>query len=312
MYHMKTISIITGMGSLAIASLWAIEGEPDDAGAPLQAEPLTAPGAALPKAAVPYIGVASTAMTPALADHLGLKPGEGIVAGAVMPGSPAEKAGITVHDVITRIGGEMVGSPQELTQRVAAHKPGDSVKLAVIHKGKATELDLVLGTRPEQLTMLQPDALDELNLDGIPQHLADRVRRMIEGNLGDLKIAPGQGIHGAAPEMEEALQQMAQRFNDALGADVAPGIQQGGINIHQGATLRLMDDQGSIEMKSNEDSKEITVRDKDNNIIWSGPWDTDQDMAAAPADVRQRVQRLNIDDAGDGIRLNFQQQQPER
>ena len=58
-------------------------------------------------------------------------------------------------------------------------------------------------------------------------------------------------------------------------------------------------------MKSNDDSKEVTIRDKQDNVVWNGPWDTAQDKQAAPEDVRKRVDGLNIDDTfkGAGLRL---------
>ena len=326
---MKTYPIITGIVTLVLAPLTpvrAIEGEPDDARPPQQVVPAEAVPDAQPndvppaeKAAVPYLGVVSNPVTATLAEHLALKPGEGVVVGAVMPGGPAEKAGVAVHDVITRLGGEPVGSSEELTHRVSSHKPGDTVKLDLIHKGKPTELELVLGTRPDQLAMPQPQALDQLNLDGVPQDLANRVRRMIEGNLGELKLDLGQDAPQAEPQVEDAFRQMRDRMEKAMRGLQMPeipqgGIQipQGGIRIHQGATLRMMDDQGSIEVKTNDDGKEVTVRDKDNNITWTGPWDTEQDKAAAPDGIRQRIERLNIDDAGNGLRLNFQGVIPNR
>jgi serine protease Do len=326
---MKNFPILTGVAALVLAPalpVRAIEGEPDDARPPQVAPPAEAapdaqPNNAAPaeKAAVPYLGVVSNPVTPTLAEHLALKAGEGIVVGAVMPGGPAEKAGVAVHDVITRLGDEPVGSSEELTHRVSAHKPGDAVKLELIHKGKPAQLEVVLGTRPEQLAMPQPQALDQLNLEGVPQDLADRVRRMIEGNLGELKLDFGQDVQEAAPQVEDALRQMRERMEKAMRGAQIPEIPQGGfqipqggIRIHQGAALRMMDDQGSIEVKSNDDGKEITVRDKDNHITWTGPWDTEQDKAAAPEDIRQRIERLNIDDAGNGLRLNFRQVIPRR
>jgi hypothetical protein len=221
---------------------------------------------------------------------------------------------VAVHDVITRLGGEPVGSSEELTHRVSSRRPGDAVKLDVIHQGKPAEIEVVLGTRPAQLAIPQPQALDQLNLDGIPPDLADRVRRMIEGNLGELKLDFEHGVREAAPQVEDAMREMRDRIEKAMrGIQMPempqdlqmPEIPQGGIRIHQGATLRMMDDQGSVEVKTNEDGKEVTVRDKDNHITWTGPWDTEQDKAAAPDDIRLRVERLNIDDAGNGLRFNF-------
>jgi serine protease Do len=308
---MKTITCITLTAWFAAMPVFAIEAPPDDAPSPVEvAPPAKAPapdaGGRVEKADVAYLGVVSMTVPEMLAEHLGLKAGEGIVVRALMPDGPAAKAGLATHDVITRVGDKPVGSSEELTARIAARKPGDAVRLDVIHQGKVAELDVTLGSRPEQLAGPVPGALDELNLDGIPEDLADRVRRMIEGNLGELRFDLEKGIDQAAPQVEDAMRQMRERMGQAMQGLKIPEIpQQGGIEIHQGATFRLMDDQGSIELKSNEGGKEITVRDKDQNITWTGPWDTDQDKAAAPDDVRRRVERMDFDSGANGLRLHL-------
>jgi hypothetical protein len=57
----------------------------------------------------------------------------------------------------------------------------------------------------------------------------------------------------------------------------------------------MADANGSVELKSNKDGKEAIVRDPDDEITWSGPWDTEQDKAAAPPEVRERIDALNMD-----------------
>lgn len=297
--------------------VFAIEAPPDDAPPPVEVSPpATAPEAPpaaagpVEKDAVAYLGVVSTTVPEMLAEHLGLKPGEGIVVRALMPDGPAAKAGLAVHDVISRVGDKPVGSSEELTARIAARKPGETIRLDVIHQGKAAGLDVTLGNRPENIGAPMPGALDQLKLDGVPKDLADRVRRMIEGNLGELKLDFENGLNEAAPQIEDAMRQMRERMGQAMQGLKVPEVPQqggiqGGIEIHQGATFRLMDDQGSIELKSKEGGKEITVRDKDQNITWTGPWDTDQDKAAAPDDVRRRVERLDFDSGANGLRLRL-------
>jgi len=315
---MKPISFITFTAWLVAMPVIAIEAPPDDAPPPAEVSPPTIPHEAPPaaagpveKAGVAYLGVVSTTVPEMLAEHLRLKPGEGIVVRALMPDGPAAKAGLAVHDVITRVGDKPVGSSEELTARIAARKPGEMVRLDVIHQGKTAGLDVTLGDRPEQLPAPMPGALDQLNLDGVPKDLADRVRRMIEGNLGELKLDFEHGLDEAAPQIEDAMRQMRERMGQAMEGLKIPDIpQQGGIEIHQGATFRLMDDQGSIELKSNDGGKEITVRDKDQNITWTGPWDTEQDKAAAPEDVRRRVERLDIDSGANSFRLRLRNVQP--
>jgi len=326
MHPMKTFPLITLTAGFAAGTVFAIEAPPDDAPPPIEvAPPAAAPPAAAPPAAAPpavplkaesaYLGVVCSGIPEMLAAHLGLQAGEGIVVRALMPDGPAAQAGLAEHDVITRIGGEALGSSEDLTREVASLAPGDKVRLDVIHKGKPAVIDVTLGVRPAQLPAPQARALDQLNLDGVPRELADRVQRMIEGNLGDLRLDIDQGIQEAAPQMEDAMREMRQRIEQAMQGLQIPDVQipergihlpQGGIQIQQGATFRLMDDQGSIELKSNDGGKEITVRDKNNNLTWTGPWDTDQDKAAAPEDIRQRVERLNIDTNGKGLRLQLQ------
>jgi hypothetical protein len=108
--------------------------------------------------------------------------------------------------------------------------------------------------------------------------------------------------------MEDAMRQMRERMEKALGGIQLQAPEFGGkLEVQQGATFKMLDDQGSVEIKSNNGSKEVTIRDKDNNITWTGPWDTEQDKAAAPEDVRKRIERLNIDTdfKGDGFRFNL-------
>lgn len=319
---MKTIYRITFAAWLTALPVFGIEAPPDDAPPPVEVAPspgvTQAPPAAegaVEKAGVAYLGVISTGVPELLADHLGLKAGQGIVVSAVMPEGPAAKAGLVVHDVITNIAGDPVGSPEELTVRINARKPGDKIRMDVIHQGKASGIDVTLGERPAHLAAPAPGPLDQLNLEGVPEDLANRVRRMIEGNLGEMKLDFEKGVDQAAPQIEDAMRQMREQMGKAMEGFKLPEIPQqggiqGGVEVHQGATFRLMDNDGSIELKSVEGGKEITVRDKDQNIVWTGPWDTEQDKAAAPEDVRRRVERLDFDAGGNGLKLRLRNMPP--
>ena len=259
-----------------------------------------------PKAQPAFLGVISSALPAMLADHLGLKNNGGIIVQALCPpDGPAAKAGVAVHDVITSIGQQPVTSSQDLTKAVAAHQPGDKVHLDLIHHGKATGIDVTLDSRPDELAAIDPHPLDHLNLEGIPKELAERVRRAIECNLGGIDMDVQDGALEIAPKMRELKKRMEQAL-EGMNGQLIPGDLPR-IDIQQGATFRMMDDHGSIELKSNEGNKEITVRDKDNKIVWNGPWDTAQDKAAAPEDVRQRVERLHLDTQfhGNGLRLHL-------
>jgi hypothetical protein len=309
--------IAAGLAAALPFSARAIEAPADDAPPPASIEspvsekPAEANPAPVPEAKLEaaYLGVVASGVPAALADHLGLQPGEGIVVSALMPDGPAAKAGLAVHDVVTRVAGQPIGSAMDLTREIATHKPGETVRIDVIHKAKPGGIDVILGSRPPGLAEARPRPLDQLNLDGVPEEFADRIRGAIQGELGELDIDLEKGAVDIARQMEDAMREMRKQFGKdlpQLPQVPAPPVARG-IEVQQGATIRMMDEQGSVEIKSADGSKEVTIRDKNNKVEWTGPWDTDQDKAAAPDAVRQRVERLNLDTKfeGGGLRMRM-------
>ena len=65
----------------------------------------------------------------------------------VRAGSPAEAAGIKAGDIIVRIGDHEVKDLYAMTDALRAHKPGDSVVIAVMRDGKRLELRATLSRR---------------------------------------------------------------------------------------------------------------------------------------------------------------------
>jgi len=64
--------------------------------------------------------------------------------------SPAEKAGLHAGDVITAVDGQPVDAENDLADRIAAYKPGDTVTLTVEGVGEAPrEVRVELGSQPE-------------------------------------------------------------------------------------------------------------------------------------------------------------------
>lgn len=64
---------------------------------------------------------------------------------AVMPGSPADKAGLVENDIILEIDGQKITEEQSLASVVRAKKPGDKVTLKVWHKEKEKNITVELG-----------------------------------------------------------------------------------------------------------------------------------------------------------------------
>jgi S1-C subfamily serine protease len=82
---------------------------------------------------------------------MGMMPGGlgGVFVADVADDSPASRAGITTHDLITKVEGASVRDPQQVVDAVAKHKPGDALALTVQHQqGKDVEVTVTLGASP--------------------------------------------------------------------------------------------------------------------------------------------------------------------
>ncbi|MBU2576003.1 trypsin-like peptidase domain-containing protein [Patescibacteria group bacterium] len=66
---------------------------------------------------------------------------------AIVPGSPANKAGIVENDIILEINGEKITQENGLAKIIAKYKPNDTVRLKVYHKGEEKEVEAVLVER---------------------------------------------------------------------------------------------------------------------------------------------------------------------
>jgi serine protease Do len=65
----------------------------------------------------------------------------------VTPGTPAEKAGFKVHDVITKFDGQKIGTSEELRGQIGRKRPGDEVIVEVLRGEEVVSLKLVIGRR---------------------------------------------------------------------------------------------------------------------------------------------------------------------
>ena len=108
-----------------------------------------------------FLGVQVQPVTQEIAETLGLKTTEGaLIADVVRTGeAPAAKAGLKPGDVIVGVNGKSIRDERHLTRTVASYTPGTVIKLDVLRDKQPKELDLKIGTRPDE-----PDESDPRGL----------------------------------------------------------------------------------------------------------------------------------------------------
>ena len=248
-----------------------------------------------------WLGVLTKPVSETLRVHLDVK--EGVVLDYVAPDSPASKAGLRQHDIILTVEGEPIGSQDDLRAAIQAHKPGDKVNLEVVVQGGKGEREVEMAARPQEEPGLPGGGGAER------QQLPGLLFQNLPGLPGDLEnLLPGGGedlqrqLEGHMKRFEKQLREMEQgggqglKLDFDLFNDLQRGNREGGafnFNFKSSSSFKFVDEHGSVEMKTTEGGKEVIVKDVEGKLMFEGPWDTEQDKAAAPEDIRERIEGMN-------------------
>ncbi len=114
----------------------------------------------------PWAGVVGQTVDMAMAEALGLPAPDGVLLSDLHPQSPFAAAGLAPGDVILRLDGQPVASPQEVMYRLAVAGTGRRVTIGYWHDGAAGETTATLSPPPQGDR--QPTAVsDDVALRGL-------------------------------------------------------------------------------------------------------------------------------------------------
>lgn len=209
------------------------------------------------KERVTYLGIALAPLPSALAGQLGLETTMGFVA-SVVPGSPAEKAGLQKNDVLIRLDDEPLGDMSQLEKLISARKEGDRITLHYIRRAQPGTTEVTLGSEERDAHPLKGALLNlgtktinasaQAALSGLLEKLGDGVtvsgKAIIIGPDGKVidQPDPAKQLHEAAQSVEKALRDakigektldaVRDALNDAVNAlDQARGGQVDGKEV---------------------------------------------------------------------------------
>ena len=97
----------------------------------------------------PYIGITPQNMTAQMAQQYRYDVTQGVFVCSVEPGSAAEKAGLQMGDVITKIGDTAISDMNDLNAAKKSYRAGDTVTLTIYRAGGTKEVELTFDAAPQ-------------------------------------------------------------------------------------------------------------------------------------------------------------------
>lgn len=91
------------------------------------------------------LGIYPQDVTPTIARQFGVKDSDGALVGEVVPGSPAQKAGLKNGDIILDVNGKHITSANQLRNMISTMQPNSNVNLKVWRDGAEHTMPVTLG-----------------------------------------------------------------------------------------------------------------------------------------------------------------------
>lgn len=171
------------------------------------------------------IGIFPGAVDEETAEKLGLEQGVYSRVTNLVPGYSAEKAGIQIDDIITRINGQKISLTNAMNVAVQDNKPGDEVEVTVARGDEILTMTMPLSPYPV------PDIPE--NYAALADSIAPQYEQLIEQIIAlfegvseeQAETAPAEGEWNAKMVLAHLIYS-EQQFQEGIGAHFANGSPQ--------------------------------------------------------------------------------------
>jgi serine protease Do len=200
-----------------------------------------------------WLGVSIQPVSQDMAEALGLKGRRGALVGDVVPGGPADKAGIQRGDVVVKLEGKDIVDANDLMNRIALIAPGATVEIIVFRDGRNQTRKVRITKREEEQVAMQgreesPSRGGEVSGLGMEAtDLSEEVRQALK--LGEevksgavvLKLDPSGKAAQAGLQAGDVIQE-ANRRKISSAKDLREAVSKAGKG---GSILLLVNREGS-------------------------------------------------------------------
>jgi serine protease Do len=149
------------------------------------------------------------------AKALDMKDTKGALLTAVIPGDPADKAGLKTGDVITAVNGENVEDTNALLRKIAALRPGEKAELTILRKGAPSKVNVGLGERDSK-NLAQGEMQNGEDESASESMLGLSLRPVNAQEAKALGLDKAQGLLVAGVEQGSAAEEADVRPGDVI------------------------------------------------------------------------------------------------
>jgi serine protease Do len=255
-----------------------------------------------PKVPMTFLGVETSQVPDVVSEQLGLAKGLGLVVEYVVPNSPAASAGIQQNDILKMLNDQILIEPSQLRKLLQTFSEGTDVTLTILRKGQEQKITVKL-TKKEmpQRHSLMPGGNHDLHWDfdetGDLGEQMQELKEQLKDQLGDAQRGIIRGAVMKAHEAARRARDDARRAGREIRILSNDNGALRGTKIDLGeAQIVFCDGKGEMKLENVNGKKLLTAKDPQGKLLFSGPVETKEDLDKAPADVRERYEKLQQND----------------
>ena len=171
-----------------------------------------------------WLGVSVQDAKGDLAKYYGVEDKGGVLVAEVVPGDPADKAGIKAKDIITKVNGDKVSTSRELTGRTATLAVGETAKITLVRDGKELTVPVTVGKRAFSLASADASSKEKAKDSGYGLQIADitpEIARQLKLNgekgVVVMGVAPGSKADKAGMQRGDVVLEVNRKGVDSVG-----------------------------------------------------------------------------------------------
>ena len=236
-----------------------------------------------PREVVAFLGVQTAPVSRTLTTQLGLPDGSGLVITHIVPESAAA-AVLQEDDILLKLDDQILIATRQLEVLVRNHKEGDEVALSYLRAGKPATAKVKLGKH---------EVLKMTGVFTLPLWDSSMAHPF---GLGAAKSQPGTPPpEGDRAEVDHLLSLLHSNNGEPVQIEINANSGSGfrSMSVHPGnSSIAFSDDAGSLDLTIKDGKKSLVAKNAKGEQLFSGPVTTPDERKAMPADVRERLEKL--------------------